>query len=908
MSRPQGTQCDIGAYELIVDYTVTPSVNGANGTISPNTPQTATDGGTVSFTLTPNTGYSIGTVGGTCPAGTLSGSTYTTGAVTGNCTVIANFTINTYTVTPSVNGGNGTISPSTAQTVNYDTTQSFTLTPNTGYSIGTVGGTCPAGTLSGSTYTTGAVTGNCTVIANFTINTYTVTPSVNGGNGTISPSTAQTVNYDTTQSFTLTPNTGYSIGTVGGTCPAGTLSGSTYTTGAVTGNCTVIANFTINTYTVTPSVNGGNGTISPSTAQTVNYDTTQSFTLTPNTGYSIGTVGGTCPAGTLSGSTYTTGAVTGNCTVIANFTINTYTVTPSVNGGNGTISPSTAQTVNYDTTQSFTLTPNTGYSIGTVGGTCPAGTLSGSTYTTGAVTGNCTVIANFTINTYTVTPSVNGGNGTISPSTAQTVNYDTTQSFTLTPNTGYSIGTVGGTCPAGTLSGSTYTTGAVTGDCTVIANFTINTYTVTPSVNGGNGTISPSTAQTVNYDTTQSFTLTPNTGYSIGTVGGTCPAGTLSGSTYTTGMVTANCTVIANFTINTYTVTPSVNNSHGSISPNTAQTVSYGSTATFTVTANAGYSVAGIGGTCSAGALNGNMYTTGAVTANCTVILNIGQAPTITSANSAIFTLGVLGSFAVTASGIPAVMNFTETGNLPSGVNLNPTTGLLSGIPAVGGIYPITITASNGITPNATQSFKLTVDQPPSVTSQDYTTFFQGQSNSFTVTATGIPTPAIAESPNGGLMPAGVTLVDNHNGTATLSGTPKVTGTFSFWITASNGVSPRSQQNFTLTVYAPISVSPTTLAFGSVKEGASASKAVTLTNISNKAVGIGPVTLTVTSGAKTQFTLGAGCPASLAGGGTCSITVIFTPEAVGTDAATLNIKTGASSKAQEVGITGAGTK
>ena len=182
----------------------------------------------------------------------------------GNCTVIANFTINTYTVTPSVNGGNGTISPSTAQTVNYDTTQSFTLTPNTGYSIGTVGGTCPAGTLSGSTYTTGAVTGNCTVIANFTINTYTVTPSVNGGNGTISPSTAQTVNYDTTQSFTLTPNTGYSIGTVGGTCPAGTLSGSTYTTGAVTGNCTVIANFTINTYTVTPSVNGGNGTISPS--------------------------------------------------------------------------------------------------------------------------------------------------------------------------------------------------------------------------------------------------------------------------------------------------------------------------------------------------------------------------------------------------------------------------------------------------------------------------------------------------------------------------------------------------------------------------------------------------------------------------------------------------------------------
>ena len=152
VSRPQATLCDIGAYELIVGgpFTVTPSVNGGNGTISPNTAQTVSYGGTATFTLTPNTGYSIGSVGGTCAAGTLGGNMYTTGAVTANCTVIANFSISTYTVTPSVNGGNGTISPNTAQTVNYAGTQAFTLTPNTGYSIGSVGGTCPAGTLAGN--------------------------------------------------------------------------------------------------------------------------------------------------------------------------------------------------------------------------------------------------------------------------------------------------------------------------------------------------------------------------------------------------------------------------------------------------------------------------------------------------------------------------------------------------------------------------------------------------------------------------------------------------------------------------------------------------------------------------------------------------------------------------------------
>ncbi len=165
--------------------------------------------------------------------------------------MIANFTINTYNVTPSAGTG-GTISPNNAQVVNYGSTKAFTLTASTGYSIGTTTGTCPAGTLSGSTYTTGAITANCTVIANFTINTYNVTPSVGTGSGTISPSNVQVVNYDSNKAFTLTPSTGYSIGTTTGTC-GGTLSGSTYTTGAITANCTVIANFTQMTGTLTPA-------------------------------------------------------------------------------------------------------------------------------------------------------------------------------------------------------------------------------------------------------------------------------------------------------------------------------------------------------------------------------------------------------------------------------------------------------------------------------------------------------------------------------------------------------------------------------------------------------------------------------------------------------------------------------
>ncbi|HEX7914765.1 InlB B-repeat-containing protein [Rudaea sp.] len=144
------------------------------------------------------------------------------------------------------------------------------------------------------------------------------------------------------------------------------------------------------------------------------------------------------------------------------------------------------------------------------------------------------------------------------------------------------------------------------------------TYTVTPSAGTG-GAISPSTPQTVNSGATATFTVTPTSGYQLASVSGTC-GGALSGNTYITNAVTANCTVIAAFSATpttTFTVTPSAG-AGGTISPSTPQTVNSGATATFTVTPTSGYQIAGVGGTCG-GTLSGNAYTTNAITANCTV-------------------------------------------------------------------------------------------------------------------------------------------------------------------------------------------------------------------------------------------------------------------------------------------------
>jgi hypothetical protein len=529
------------------------------------------------FTITPNANYHVADVlvdGSSVGAIT----SYTFNNVTANHTISASFAINTFTVTPSAGTG-GSISPSTPQTVNYNVTTSFTVTPSTGYHIASVNGTC-GGSLVGNTYTTNAITADCTVAASFAINTYTVTPSAGAG-GTIGPSTPQTVNYNVTTLFTVTPNTGYHA-VMSGTC-GGSLVGNTYTTNAITADCTVVANFAIDTHTVTPSAGTG-GSINPSTPQTVNYNATPSFTVTPSTGYHIASVNGTC-GGTLVGNTYTTNAVTANCTVGASFAVNTYTVTPSAGAG-GSISPSTPQTVNYNATPSFTLSPSTGYHITSVNGTC-GGSLVGNTYTTNEVMADCTVVANFAIDTHTVTPSAGTG-GSINPSIPQTVNYNQTTSFTVTPNTGYHA-VMSGTC-GGTLVGNTYTTNAVTADCTVTASFAVNTYTVTPSAGAG-GSISPSTPQTVNFNATPSFTVTPSTGYHMASVNGSC-GGTLSGNTYTTGSITSDCGVSATFAANviTHAITASAGTG-GSISPSGSVSVHGGASQTFNVTANSGYHI-----------------------------------------------------------------------------------------------------------------------------------------------------------------------------------------------------------------------------------------------------------------------------------------------------------------------------
>ena len=83
---------------------------------------------------------------------------------------------------------------------------------------------------------------------------------------------------------------------------------------------------------------------------------------------------------------------------------------------------------------------------------------------------------------------------------------------------------------------------------------------------------------------------------------------------------------------------------------------------------------------------------------------------------------------------------------------------------------------------------------PPAIVSANSVTFASGKLGTFTVLATGFPTPTLAEI---GGLPMGITF---NAATGALSGTTSTKGTYHITFTAANGVGPTASQSFTLTV------------------------------------------------------------------------------------------------------------
>lgn len=138
----------------------------------------------------------------------------------------------------------------------------------------------------------------------------------------------------------------------------------------------------------------------------------------------------------------------------------------------------------------------------------------------------------------------------------------------------------------------------------------------------GNGAISP-TSTLVAPDETASFTLTPAAGNTVQSASG-CN-GNLQGNTFTTGPITAACTVSVVFSEQispSFLVSTQVQGS-GTITPTSAD-VTQGETASFTLTPAAGAAVEDASG-CDGTLQGNNTYTTGAINEACTVSVAFSQ-------------------------------------------------------------------------------------------------------------------------------------------------------------------------------------------------------------------------------------------------------------------------------------------
>ena len=415
----------------IQTVSIMPSAFNITVTANPSQGGTVTGGGTYNngqsctVSATANTGYTF--TNWTENGSVVSSNANYTFTVQSNRNLVANFTLNTYTITATANPTNGgTVSG--AGTFNHGASCTLTATAATGYTF--TNWTENGSVVSSNANYTFTVQSNRNLVANFTLNTYTITATANPTNGgTVSG--AGTFNHGASCTLTATAATGYTF--TNWTENGSAVSSNANYTFTVEGNRNLVANFTAITYTITVSANPSN---SGTTSGGGTYNHGQSCTViaTSADGYTFSNW--TENGSVVSSNANYTFTVTSNRSLVANFVEqepDTYNINVSPN-------PNIGGTVtgggNYDDGQQCTVTAtaNTGYTF--VNWTEDGDEVATEASYTFIVAGNRNLVANFTLNSYTinVTAEPNEG-GTLSGEGTYT--YGELCTITATENVNY---------------------------------------------------------------------------------------------------------------------------------------------------------------------------------------------------------------------------------------------------------------------------------------------------------------------------------------------------------------------------------------------------------------------------------------------------------------------------------------
>jgi carbohydrate binding protein with CBM6 domain/putative Ig domain-containing protein len=161
--------------------------------------------------------------------------------------------------------------------------------------------------------------------------------------------------------------------------------------------------------------------------------------------------------------------------------------------------------------------------------------------------------------------------------------------------------------------------------------------------------------------------------------------------------------------------------------------------------------------------------------------INPTSTPLISSTLTDTGTVGTPFNYSISASNTPTSYNAT---NLPAGLSINTSTGIISGTPTTAGTKNVIISATNGIG-TGNSSLTITINPlPPIISSSLTTTGMVGTAFNYHITGSSSPTSYTATN-----LPAGLTI---NTSTGVISGTPTSTGVTNVTITATNtgGTSP----------------------------------------------------------------------------------------------------------------------
>ena len=184
-----------------------------------------------------------------------------------------------------------------------------------------------------------------------------------------------------------------------------------------------------------------------------------------------------------------------------------------------------------------------------------------------------------------------GTGGTISPAGVTSLATGASATFVVKPNLGFAVSDL---AVDGVSQGalSSYIFSNVTANHTITASFgSVATYSLTSSA-GANGSITPSGSATVSAGSNQTFNIAANAAYQVA---GVLVDGVSQGAitSYTFANVQAAHTIAATFTPQVLVITASAA-SGGTISPGGAVNVTYGANQTFAIVPNASYAVSSV--------------------------------------------------------------------------------------------------------------------------------------------------------------------------------------------------------------------------------------------------------------------------------------------------------------------------